>query len=153
MRIFGIIMAGFLLVGVLSIGGLAMGVISLPFHAASNGVDTAHGIIDKTINADNAIYNYEWFKQQVQDIKANQQKAALADQAVLDFQADAGDRSTWTFEDKTEYSRLRAIAQGLHSQDADLVANYNARASMANRSIFADGLIPNVLEAAASLIQ
>lgn len=153
MRIFGIIMAMFLLVGFLSVGGMAMGVISLPFHAASNGIDTAHGIIDKTINADNAIYNYEWFKQQVQDIEANQQKAKLADQAVLSFEAAAGPRSDWTFEDKTEDARLRSIAQGLHSQDASLTANYNARASMANRSIFADGLIPNVIEAAASLIQ
>lgn len=133
--------------------GAAIGIVSLPFHAATAGINTAHDVIDKTINADNAIYNYEWFKQQAQDIKANQQKALIADQAVISFEASAGDRSTWTFEDKTEDSRLRAVAQGLHANDANLVADYNARAGMANRSIFQDGLIPSVLETAASLIK
>lgn len=137
----------------LSIGGIVLGIVALPFHAASNLVDTGHGIIDKTLNADNAIYNYEWFKQQVQDIKANQQKSQIADQAVISFESSAGTRSEWTFEDKTEDSRLRSVAQGLHAQDANLVADYNARSSEANRSIFQDGLIPNVMHAAASLIK
>lgn len=132
---------------------LFAGVISLPFHAFNAGVSTAHGVLDETLNADNAIYNYEWFKQQSQDIKANQEKIYVAEQAVISFEAVAGDRSTWTFEDKTEDSRLRSIAQGLHSQDANLVGDYNARSSMANRSIFEDGLIPNIMQASASLIQ
>ncbi len=138
---------------VLPVLGLVTGIIALPFHAATAGVSTAHGIIDKTLNADNAIYNYEWFKQQVQDIKANQQKAQEADAEVISFEQVAGTRDTWTFEDKTEDSRLRAVAHGLHSQDANLVADYNARATEANRSIFQDGLIPNVLETAASFIK
>ena len=128
-------------------------VLDLPFRAYDRGVGTAEGVIDKTLNADNALYNYHWFLQQSQDIKANQQKATIADQAVISFEQSAGVRTDWTFEDKTEDSRLRSVAQGLHSQDANLVADYNARASQADRSIFQDGLIPNVLENVASLIK
>lgn len=149
LAVLGVLM-GLLLLSVL---GIAFGVFALPFHAASSIVDTGHEVIEQTLTGQNAIYNYEWFKQQVQDIKANQQKAAMADQAVLNFEAAAGPRSEWTFEDKTEDARLRSVALGLHQMDATLVADYNARASMANRSIFQDGLIPNVMEAAASLIQ
>ncbi len=152
MKAFGIFMAVILLFGGLWLFGLVVGIFSLPFHAASNSVETAHDVIDKTINADNAIYNYEWFKQQVQDIDALETKITIAEQAVISFEGAAGERSTWTFEDKTEDSRLRAIAVGLRSQYTTAIANYNARASMATRNIFEDGLIPNVLEAAASII-
>jgi len=153
LSLIGLFMATLVAGFVLWVIGTAIYAASLPLRAVSDGVNMAAGITDKTLNADNALYNYEWFKQQVQDIKANQQKAQLADQAVIDFEANAGDRSTWTFEDKTEDSRLRSVAQGLHSQDANLVADYNARASEANRSIFQDGLIPSVMQAAASLIK
>jgi len=152
MRVFGIFMAGILLVGCLWLFGMVVGVFSLPFHAASNGVQTAHDVIDKTINADNAIYNYEWFKQQTQDIEALETKITIAEQAVISFESAAGERKDWTFEDKTEDARLRSIAVGLRSQYTTAIANYNARASMATRNIFEDGLIPNVLEAAASII-
>ena len=138
---------------VLSIFSLFMGIATLPFHAASNSVNTAHEIIDKTINADNAIYNYEWFKQQDQDIKAMDAKVRIAEEAVLSFEAVAGPRTQWTFEDKTEDARLRSVALGNRTQYENLIADYNARASMANRDIFREGLIPNVIEASASLIK
>ena len=136
----------------LSIAGLLLGIITLPFRAAERGLETAQGVIDQTLTADNAIYNYEWFKQQKQDIEALETKITIAEQAVLSFEASAGERSTWTFEDKTENSRLRAVAQGLRSQYTTAIANYNARASMTARNIFEDGLIPSVMEGAASLI-
>lgn len=42
---------------VLWVIGAVIGVVSMPFHAASNSVQTGHDVIDKTINANNAIYN------------------------------------------------------------------------------------------------
>lgn len=152
LQVFGLLMAAMVLAGFISLIGILFGFVSLPFHAVDAGINTAHGVIDDTLNADNAIYNYEWFKQQVQDIEALEQKVAIAEQAILTFELSAGERSTWTFEDKTEDSRLRAVAQGLRSQYTTAITDYNARASMATRSIFEDGLIPSVLEAAASII-
>lgn len=126
--------------------GLAFGVFSLPFHAASNVVDTSHGIIDRTLNAENAIYNYEWFKARHEAIIAIDNKVKIAKGAVISFEASAGDRSSWTFEDKNEHARLTSIVQGLQSQQEDLIAEYNAKSKMANRAIFKDGLIPSFIE-------
>lgn len=131
----------------LPILGLLFGVISLPFHTASNLVQTTHDITDKTINADNTIYNYEWFKQQYEDIQAMDKKIVIARDSLDSYEkALPPERSLWTFEDKNEDSRLRAVYQGLRTSVEDMIATYNARSKMANRSIFKDGLIPDYLE-------
>lgn len=125
----------------LSVVGTAMGIITLPWRKLNRQVETNQGIIDKTYNAENALYNYEWFKQTAQDIKATETKTIDAKAAVVSFEESAGaDRSKWGFEDKTESARLRAVAQGLQNHYTQLVADYNARASQANRAIFKDDL-------------
>lgn len=109
------------------------------------GVNAPVEIIEKTIDADNIIYNYEWFKQQNEDFTALKNKIAIAIQAENQFKNDAGPRKDWTFEDKTEAARLNSIVIGLNNQLEDLVANYNARSKMANRNIFKDGELPSQL--------
>jgi len=123
-----------------------------PLFVVNKAIDTAYEITDKTLDADNVIYNYEWFKQQVEDIKATENKRDRALKTVIDFREFAGNRANWTFEDKTEYSRLSTVHQGLENHLEDLVATYNARSKMANRSIFKDGLIPEVMEFVAGAI-
>ena len=132
--------------------GMIMGVISLPFHAASNLIETAHDITDKTLNADNTIYNYEWFKQQYEDISATEKKIIIAQNAIEGFVIDAGGRKDWTFEDKTESARLNSIRQGLMGQLEEMIATYNARSKMANRNIFLNGLIPEYLELGSNIL-
>lgn len=108
-------------------------------------LSTGAEIIDKTLDADNVLYNYEWFKQQNQDFNALVIKIKVAEDAVKIFKEDAGKRKDWTFEDKTESSRLQSISSGLKYQIEDLVAKYNARSEMANRNIFKDGVLPTTL--------
>lgn len=134
------------------IGGL-IGVFTMPFHAAGNAVQTGHDVIDKTINADNAIYNYEWFKQQKQDIEVAKQQYQNALQAEDAFKASAGPRSEWTWEDKQEAARLSSITLGLKQQIIQRTEDYNARAAMANRDIFRDGLLPQTLEFGAGFLK
>lgn len=138
---------------VLGISGRALWVAMLPVHVIDNTIQTSHGVIDKTINADNAIYNYEWFKQQAEDIKALQNKQQIAQQAFETFKSEAGKRENWTFEDKTESARLAAVSQGLKNQLEDVVATYNARAKMANRNIFKDGIIPSAFEMGSNFLK
>lgn len=93
-------------------------------------------IINKTIDADNVLYNYEYFKQQWRSVEAIDQKIASQQGGVLRFEDSAGPRSDWSRDDKIEHARLSSIVIGLEQQRADMVAQYNARAAMANRSIF-----------------
>lgn len=104
-----------------------------------NPFKQAARVINKTIDADNMIQNYEWFKQRHQSIKAIDRKIVDAAAVVASFSESAGDRQGWHREDREEYARLSSIHMGLKQQRADLVAEYNAKSRMANRSIFKAG--------------
>ena len=117
----------------------------LPVKVVTNQIDSAGNIIDKTYNADNAIYNYEWFKTQYERILANRNNIETQKQALLDFKELYGnDAKEWDYFTKEEYNRLNTIYIGLMNQDENLVADYNARSKMANRNIFNDKLPMNV---------
>ena len=135
-----------ILLGVGLVGRLLQ-VVFFPVHTADNLIKTAYDVNDKTLNADNAIYNYEWFKRQNESIDAMGKKLQIANSAVTGFEQVAGDHKTWTFEDKNEDSRLRSISQGIESQLKDAIAEYNARTKMANRAIFQDGILPTFIDA------
>jgi hypothetical protein len=136
----------------ISILGFLLKVVMLPFFTAGKIVDTTYDITNKTLDADNVIYNYEWFKQRYEDLEAIENKIIIAQEQVNQFKDDAGERNTWTFEDKNEYARLNSIHQGLMNHAEDLIAEYNARSKMANRNIFKDGLIPSTLELGSNIL-
>lgn len=104
-----------------------------------NPLRQAARVVEKTIDADNVIYNYEWFKQRHEDIQAIDRKIVDAKAAADTFKEEAGPRDKWHREDREEHSRLSSVHLGLTQQRADIVADYNARSRMANRSIFKAG--------------
>lgn len=106
---------------------------------------TVTGIVDRVSNPDNVLANYEWFKRQVQDVKAIDVRLEVSRQTLQRFEASAGSRTAWTFEDKQEHSRLSSIILGLEGQRAAMVAEYNARTQMANRDIFRTNDLPETL--------
>ena len=126
--------------------GIFLRILFFPSTVINKQIDTAYDAVSKTINADNAIYNYEWFKRQKESIDATVQKLLIANKAVFSFEESAGIRQDWTFEDKNEDARLRSIAQGVESILKDMIAEYNARSKMANRNIFSDGILPSFMD-------
>jgi len=139
----GVWIIGLILVGLfigLPVLGTAFKLFTLPWLQFTTKIDQNQQIIKKTYDADNQIYNYEWFKQKEQDITAAKNQRDIANQSLKDFETAAGSRDKWGFEDKTVDARLRAVYQGLQNHVEQLVADYNARANMANRSIFENGL-------------
>ncbi len=143
MQIIGII--GIVLA--LFVGGFVLKAAMFPVHTAQNELNLAHDALDKTINADNAIYNYEWFKQQKADIDASKTQLVNARASLSSFETSAGVRSEWTFEDKAEDARLRSVVLGLENNLESQIQNYNARASMATRNIFEDHVLPDFIDA------
>jgi len=111
-----------------------------PAKGAIKAIDTAYGVLDETMDAENAIYNYEWFKQTAEDIQALHNKEANAEGAIQEHMATMDDSR----EDKNELARLRAIKLGLTNMLEDVMAKYNARSKMANRAIFKDNLPSNM---------
>lgn len=124
----------------LSVVGMALNIITIPWLRLGSKVQMERDIVKKTYDADNALYNYRWFKDKAEAIKATKSKITIAQKAVITFEESAGDRKTWTFEDKTEHARLSAVAQGLESSYQEMVGEYNSRAQQADRAIFSDEL-------------
>ena len=144
MKVLGIAILA--IVGVTLVGGLIR-VFFFPVEVANNMIDTAYDANKKVINADNAIYNYEWFKQQKANIDASKTQLDNARRNYDAYVADLGARSDWGFEDKGEAARLNAVVLGLENNLQSQIENYNARASMATRNIFEDHVLPNYIDA------
>ena len=140
MKTIGIIALALVGLVVLGVIGTALNLITIPWLKFNRQVQMERDVVTKTFNADNALYNYHWFKERYEAIKATENKIKVAKEAVADFELSAGARKNWTFEDKNESARLASIAQGLKSHYEDIVAEYNARAKEVDRAIFKDEL-------------
>jgi len=151
MKIIGTLVA--LFIGVILLGAvfgavmMGLKILFFPSTVANNMIDTAYDANKKVINADNAIYNYEWFKQQYADIEATKRQLKLAQANQVGYRTSLGDRTTWTFEDKTEDARLNAVVLGLQTNLESQIGDYNARASMATKNIFENSVLPSYIDA------
>jgi len=137
--VLGILLSGVAIIAVVSAASWGIRMVMYPVQQAGR-------IMEKTLDADNVIGNYEWFKQQVQDVKAMDTRLAAARQSLDSYRASAGDRSKWGFEEKQEEARLNAIVLGLQGQRAGMVAEYNAKSQMENRALFKTRDLPDTLE-------
>lgn len=124
----------------LSVLGTFTGFITIPWLKFGKQVQMERGIIAKTYNADNALYNYHWFKERITALKAIENKIQNAKDTEAGFISSAGARKDWSFEDKTESARLSTVTLGLKNQYEDLSAEYNARALEVDRAIFSQDL-------------
>lgn len=124
----------------LSILGSALNLITIPWLKFDAQVQTNRDVVTKTYNADNALYNYHWFQERAAAITALDTTIGQSQAALTSFEASAGARSTWTFEDKTEDNRLRQVVLGQEAQYNSLTNEYNARAGEVDRNIFQNGL-------------
>lgn len=127
---------------------IATKVIFFPVRTLDKVIDTGIGAQDHVLNADNAIYNYEWFKQQYENIEASKKQYVNAKANYEAYVAMLpADRSQWSFEDKTEQARLNTVVLGLQNNLETQIANYNARAKMSTRNIFENSVLPSYIDA------
>ena len=121
-------------------GGWVIKAILLPAKTVTTQIDSAGNIIDRTYNADNAIYNYEWFKTQYEDIRATERIIDNTNIQMNAYKELYGNASEWDWQTKQDYNSLQGKFLGQQNYYEDLVAEYNARSKMANREIFKDKL-------------
>lgn len=133
------VIAALALFALLSIGSCVMRPVA--YTAAQ-----ANRVFEKTVDADNVLYNYEWFKTQYQEIKSLERKVEIANQAIASFEATIGPRESWDFRTRDESFRLNSNLSGVRNVRSDAIAEYNARARMANRSIFMGRDVPDHIE-------
>ncbi len=125
---------------VLAAVGSLLNLITIPWLKFDSQVQMNRDVITQTYDADNALYNYHWFKQKAEEIKATDTKAGIALEALNTYAKEWPDKSKWTYIDKEEYNRLNTNYIGLKNYYNDLVADYNAKAKMVDKAIFKDNL-------------
>ena len=133
----GIIILALLLV---SAAGWGIRAAMLGPKTVTTQISSAGEIIDKTYDADNSIYNYEWFKQQKADIDAMVKVIQNTKRNLDDYKEMYGDPKEWGWQTRQDYNSLNTKYLGQQNQYEMLVEDYNARASMANRNVFMDKL-------------
>jgi hypothetical protein len=125
--------------------GILLKVVLFPVSTLEKEINTAYDAQSRVLNADNAIYNYEWFKQQYEDIEAAKRQLDNARESYGAFVKDLPVEQT--FQDKQEKARLNSVVLGAENRIEQLIADYNARAKMATRNIFINSVLPSYIDA------
>ena len=121
-------------------GGWALKAALLPVKTVVTQIDSAGNIIDITYDAENAIYNYEWFKTQYEKISATERVIRNTRAEMDSYRELYEDPTAWDWQTRQDYNSLQRRSLGQQNYYEELVAMYNARSKMANREIFKDKL-------------
>jgi hypothetical protein len=135
--IISLIVVAFVVIGV---AGWGLQAAFLGPKTVTTQISSAGDVIEKTYDADNAIYNYEWFKQQHADIQAAEKMITNTKVIRDDYKDMYGDPKEWDWQTKQNYNSINTKYMGQINNYETLVEDYNARASMANRNVFQDKL-------------
>lgn len=104
-------------------------------------------IADNTLEADNAVQEYRWFRTQWYDIQSQREQLENYRAQEKQFHKTwSDDPENWTRQAQTRHGRIHDRVTGTENMVADMVADYNARQSDATRAIFQCGLPYNVDE-------
>jgi hypothetical protein len=103
------------------------------FMGVVGTVVTAPGrVINKTLQTDNIIYNYEWFHDTAQAFGARVNQIASHKRAMAQVPP----------AETAELSRYRVEVEGMRQSCRDMAAHYNANALKVNRAVFRDPRTP-----------
>lgn len=134
-----------LFVGLIIGLGILLKVVLFPAATAVRSVDVAYGVMNKTLTSENAIREYEWFKQQEADIRKCIKNEQIAESELTTFVSNLPkDRTAWGDFEKREESSLRNSLTAIRRVTNIAMEDYNAKASMANKVIFKDNLPSNI---------
>lgn len=130
LKIFGWVVLGFL--GV-SLAALVIKVVLFPVGVAHKAVNSANGVISKTLDSNNVIASYEWFH----DVNA-QFNARMG-------QIKGHKKLIEVESDSKEKSRLNIELSSMRQSCRDMAARYNANSQKVNKNIFKGDSLPEML--------
>lgn len=130
-----------IIIGV-SVLGLAAKIVLFPLFVAHKATDTAKGVVSKTLNADNAIFNYEKFKDLYNGSKQQVQNINDTQQSIDKLKETYGSPDSWTKDVREQFNFLNQTLEGYKQQYNRTVSDYNSDSSKLNRTLFKDKNLP-----------
>jgi len=141
-----ILLIGLVILFSLGFIGAGLGIITLPGHVASNSVQTAHDVVDKTINADNALFNYEEFFNKYEGAKMQAINIKNTEKAIQTLKDTYGNDATkWPKDVRGDYSNLQQNIEGYKMMYQKITQEYNADSQKLNRNLFKSKSLPYML--------
>ena len=123
---------------------LIIGLLIASLSGCDEGLSS--DVTRKTINADKAIENYEWFKIQESQIQAMYNQEKIQKKSLDDYLEMVGrDSSKWTQQDKSQINFLRTVLDGTRVQVNNMIAEYNAKSTMKHKVLFKNNLPTNIV--------
>lgn len=104
--------------------------------------DTAAGVVDQTLDADNVLTNYEQFKDDYHNAKAVAENVRTAEASMQEIKDMYGDPANWTESIRKEYNFNKQTRDGILMQYQAIVKTYNANSEKLNRNLFKDKNLP-----------
>lgn len=138
------------------VGGIVMAaallfvvIVSFNLTGTLGSIISAPGrVIQKTLETDNIINNYEYFidayNNTIPRQKQAYQNAKEAYQNFLSLLPE--DREKWKQADKAEASRLSSIVLATKNIYVSTITEYNSKSRMLNRNVFKDRNLPYEIE-------
>lgn len=115
----------------------AISYVWFPFLIWGEQRDAGEQIVRDQVDADVALDNYRWFRQQWFDIQAQREQVKNARDAEQQFHETYGDDpSEWSRTAETRHGRLHDRITGAENVLEEMTADYNARSADATRSMF-----------------
>lgn len=103
-------------------------------------------IAERTLSADNVIYNYEWFHRHYTDWQSAGTNAEAKERELNNALSTAGPASSWNLATQREINQLRVELSGLRAHRVTIANEYNAHTAMANRNLFRSRNLPERLD-------
>lgn len=122
----------------LFVGGIVVNLLM----TASN---SSQEVVEKTLDADNVISNYEQFKDDYNGAKAVAQNVKMAESSMDEIREMYGEPDTWDKDTRKEYNFQKQTRDGLLMQYQSIVKTYNANSEKLNRNVFKDSDLPYTL--------
>lgn len=108
-----------------------------PFLMFTEERDAGKEVVEQEMSAENAIDEYEWFRTQHAEIEAQRNQVENSyDELDRFYEVQGEDPDEWSRTAQERHSRIQQRITGNQNQLENLVADYNARASMDNRAVF-----------------
>jgi len=129
-----------LIIGALMALVIVINIVSyvwFPFLPWMEERDAGEDVVEQTIDADAAIENYEWFRQQHNDIQA--QRAIISnnyDELDRFYETHGDEPGSWSRTAEERHSRIQQRITGNQNMLEQMVGDYNARSQQANNALF-----------------
>jgi hypothetical protein len=110
------------------------------------GLGLFGGLVDRVVNPNAIVQNYEWYQQQLKDINAIEGQIKDAQDSADTYKKDNGDPANWKFDQREEYGRLNSNVTGLKQSRRKMIEDYNAKASMITRNLWKSSTCPQHID-------